>query len=76
MNVIKRYLGVIWMLLAPLLVAFMCWQAVVKITHAPAAAQSNVILQWVIILLIFIPICTGLFIFGYYAVKGEYGDGR
>jgi hypothetical protein len=29
-------------------------------------------LQWVIILLIFIPICVGFFIFGSYASKGEY----
>jgi hypothetical protein len=29
-------------------------------------------LQWVIILLIFTPICVGFFIFGTYASKGEY----
>ena len=43
-----------------------------SVPGSTAALQSNVILQWVIILLIFTPICVGLFIFGTYASKGEY----
>ncbi|WP_439554804.1 DUF6814 family protein [Dyadobacter sp.] len=35
-------------------------------------ARTNTTLQWFIIILIFIPICAGLVIFGYYAWKGEY----
>jgi phosphate starvation-inducible membrane PsiE len=72
MNQLKRYLGVLWMMLAPTLVAFMFWQATDKIGKAAAAEKSNVILQWVIILLVFIPICTGLLVFGYYCFKGDY----
>lgn len=72
MNTLKRGLGIIWMLLAPVLVGFMIWQAADKIKHATAAARSNVTLQWVIILFIFIPICIGLLIFGYFAYKGYY----
>ena len=72
MNTVKRGLGIIWMLLAPALVAFLVWQATDKIQHATEITRSNVILQWVIILFIFLPICTGLFIFGYYAYKGNY----
>jgi hypothetical protein len=72
MNAIKRFLGIIWMLLAPALVGFMFWQAAEKISKASAATKSNVTLQWVIILFIFIPICIGLLIFGYYSVKGYY----
>jgi len=60
------------MLLAPALVGFMFWQAAEKISKASAATKSNVTLQWVIILFIFIPICIGLLIFGYYSVKGYY----
>jgi heme/copper-type cytochrome/quinol oxidase subunit 2 len=50
----------------------MVWQAADKIGKAAAAVKSNTILQWVIILLIFIPVCAGFFIFGYYAYKGAY----
>lgn len=72
MNALKRFLGIIWMLLAPGLVAFMAWQASDKISKATAATKSNVTLQWVIILFIFIPICVGLLIFGFYSFKGYY----
>lgn len=72
MNALKKYLGILWMLLAPALVAFMLWQAADKISDATTATKSNVTLQWVIILLVFIPICIGLLIFGYYSIKGYY----
>lgn len=72
MNALKRMLGIIWMLLAPALVGFMIWQAAGKIGHAPAGLKSNITLQWIIILLVFIPICAGFFIFGYYSLKGAY----
>jgi hypothetical protein len=72
MNTVKKYLGIIWMLLSPALVLLMAWQAWDKITGAADAVRSNVMLQWIIILLIFIPICIGLFIFGLYSFKGDY----
>jgi hypothetical protein len=72
MNSIKKFLGIFWMLLSPTIVAFMAWQASDKISHATAATKSNVTLQWSIILIIFIPICIGLLIFGFYSLKGAY----
>lgn len=72
MNDLKKYLGVIWMLLAPAIVGFLCWQAAEKIGSASEATRSNITLQWIIILVIFLPICIGLFIFGFYAFKGYY----
>jgi hypothetical protein len=72
MNAIKKLLGIIWMLLAPAIVGFLIWQAAEKIGAAPEATKSNVTLQWSIILIIFFPICIGLCIFGYYAMKGYY----
>lgn len=72
MNQIKKMLGIVWMLLAPVIVAFLAWQAFEKISQASALTRSNVMLQWVIILIIFIPICIGLLIFGYYSFKGYY----
>jgi uncharacterized protein (DUF486 family) len=72
MNGLKRILGIVWMLMAPSLVGFMLWSAADKIGAASAASKSNTTLQWVIILAIFIPVCVGLLIFGYYSYKGEY----
>lgn len=73
MNAIKKILGLIWMALGPVAIVFLASQAYEKTMLAPAGAErSNTALQWGIILFIFIPICAGLVIFGYYALKGEY----
>lgn len=72
MNTIKKILGIVWMILAPAIAVFLFWQAAEKIGLASETSKSNVTLQWVIILVIFLPICIGLFIFGYYALKGYY----
>lgn len=72
MNALKKYLGIIWMLLSPAIVGFLIWQAAEKIGQATEATKANVTLQWSIILIIFFPICIGLLIFGYYAFKGYY----
>lgn len=73
MNSIKKMLGVIWILLAPALVIFMVIQAYDKVGKAAEGiARTNTLLQWAIIIIIFIPICAGLAIFGYYAIRGEY----
>jgi uncharacterized membrane protein YidH (DUF202 family) len=69
----KRILGVLWIIIGPVAMIFMAWQAYEKISEAQAGvAQTNTALQWGIILLIFIPIATGLVIFGKYALAGEY----
>lgn len=72
MNALKKYLGIIWMALAPAMVGFLIWQASEKIGAATVATKANVTLQWSIILIIFFPICIGLLIFGYYAFKDAY----
>jgi hypothetical protein len=72
MNALKRLLGIVWMALSPAIVGFLIWQASDKINKASEITRSNVTLQWSIILLIFLPICIGLMIFGYYSVKGYY----
>jgi CHASE2 domain-containing sensor protein len=74
MDTIKKFLGLVWMLLAPAVVGFLAWQAVDKIGKAAEAVKANVTLQWTIILIIFIPICAGLFIFGQYSFKGYYNQ--
>ena len=72
MNAVKKLLGYVWMLLAPALICFLLYQAIGKISAASAINKANVTLQWVIILLVFTPICVGFFIFGKYASSNEY----
>lgn len=73
MSALKRVLGLLWIVLGPAAMLFMFLEACDKVALAPAGVdKTNTILQWGIILFIFIPICTGLVIFGLYALKGEY----
>lgn len=87
MNTVKKLLGIIWMITAPAAVYFLISEAIkandkalAKIAaattdaaHTAASfAKTNANLQWGIIVTIFIPVMAGLFIFGYYGVKGEY----
>lgn len=73
MNALKKALGILWILAGPVIIIFLFMQASDKIAlAAEGIARTNTTLQWAIIILIFIPICTGLVIFGYYAWKGEY----
>lgn len=72
MNTIKKLFGYVWMLLAPTVICFLVYQAFEKISLAPTMHKANVSLQWVIILLVFTPICVGFFIFGKYASSNEY----
>jgi ABC-type polysaccharide/polyol phosphate export permease len=72
MNTLKKLLGYVWMVLSPAIILFLLYEAFVKIGAATEAAKANTILQWVIILLIFLPISIGFFIFGKYASQNEY----
>lgn len=72
MNTLKKLLGFVWMLLAPAIICFLFYEANIKIQGANANTKANVILQWSIILIIFIPICIGFFLFGKYAATNEY----
>jgi hypothetical protein len=75
MNRLKKLLGIAWILLAPFTILFMFSQALEKTLAAREGIERmNTGLQWGIILFIFIPICAGLAIFGYYALKGEYEE--
>lgn len=73
MNTLKKFLGLIWMILGPIAMTFLFIQAIDKVGLAHSDIErTNTILQWGIILFIFLPISLGLMIFGYYAWKGEY----
>ena len=72
MNIVRRILGVVWLLLGPVAIWLIISNAVKAIEKASAAMRSNAILQWSIITVIFIPIAIGLMIFGTYSIKGAY----
>jgi len=73
MNVLKKILGIVWIVLGPVIILFLFSQAIEKIAAAAQGIdRTNTTLQWSIIILIFIPICAGLMIFGFYSFKGEY----
>ena len=71
MNSIKRILGVVWMILGPLAVYYLIKTASTEIAKKPVIDTK---IQWIVFIIICIPISIGLFIFGYYALKGEYDD--
>ena len=72
MREVKKILGFVWMLMAPAIICFLMYEAYVKIGIAKPNEKANTILQWVIILTIFMPISIGFFIFGKYATANEY----
>jgi CHASE3 domain sensor protein len=91
MNIIRKIFGLVWVLLAPVilyLIVTTALQAIAKTNKAIAAAatetakataeaaRTNAALQWGIIAVIFLPIAIGLVIFGKYAFEGEYSVNR
>lgn len=71
MNYIKKYLGIVWLLLAPAVIYFLVDGAVIHIDPEGKKDINNPVI-WVIIITIFTPIAIGLMIFGWYAFKGAY----
>jgi len=74
MDKLKRFLGIIWMLLGPATIIVLLVGAVKNI-GAGGAGDIHKPLPWIIIIGIFTPIAFGLMIFGWYAWKGAY-DGE
>ena len=71
MNMLKKIMGVLWMILAPVVIYFLIMGAVHNI-DSTGTKDINKPIPWIIIITIFTPIASGLMIFGYYSVKGEY----
>ena len=69
-NLVKKALGVCWLLLAPY-AAYAFIQAGLAKMNAPTA-NASITTQWVILIGIFLPIMAGLAIHGWYSVNGEY----
>ena len=70
MNQLKRIMGFVWIIIAPVIIFFLISGAVNNIGNG--SKDINKPIPWIIIITIFTPIASGLMIFGYYAIKGEY----
>ncbi len=71
MNLIKKYLGLVWLILAPAVIYLLVNGAILHVDPAGKKDINNPVI-WVIIITIFTPIAIGLMIFGWYAWKDEY----
>ncbi|HVK97075.1 MAG TPA: hypothetical protein VM368_04615 [Flavisolibacter sp.] len=71
MEKLKKYLGIIWMLLGPATIFILVSSAINNI-NPEGTGDINKPLPWIIIITIFTPIAIGLTIFGWYAWNGEY----
>ena len=69
MNSIKRFAGVLWIILGPLGIFYLLKTAAEEIAKKPVIDTK---IQWIVFVVIFIPVAIGLMIFGWYAFKGEY----
>jgi predicted Na+-dependent transporter len=69
MNTIKKFAGVLWILLGPFAIYYLIKTAASEISKKPVIDTK---IQWSVFVIIFIPIAIGMMIFGWYALKDEY----
>lgn len=69
MNQLKKYAGIIWILMGPIAMYYLIQTAASQIISKPGIDTK---IQWMVFGVVFLPIAIGLMIFGYYAFKGEY----
>lgn len=69
MNQIKKYFGILWLVLGPLTILFLIRTGLQQIVAKPVIDTK---IQWGVFIVVFIPIAIGLMIFGYYSLNGEY----
>ena len=69
MNAIKKWLGVVWMVMGPVAIYYLVKTAASEIAKKPLIDTK---IQWAVFVIVFLPIAIGLVIFGWYAFKNEY----
>lgn len=69
MNTIKRYAGILWIVLGPLAIYFLLFTARSEIIKKP---EINTVIQWAVFTIVFFPIAIGFILFGLYALEGNY----
>jgi hypothetical protein len=71
MAAFKRYMGLILLIFAPLVIFALVDGALRNINEHGKKDINNPVI-WIIIIAIFTPVAIGLMIFGWYAFRGEY----
>ena len=71
MNQLKKWLGIVWIILGPVTIYYLCKTAITEIARKPVIDTK---IQWAVFVIVFVPIAIGIMIFGYYAFKGEYDE--
>jgi hypothetical protein len=71
MKTIKRIIGALLMIAAPIIL-FLLIKGAIDNIQVDGTKDINKPIPWVVIITIFTPISVGLGIFGYYAFKGDY----
>ncbi len=69
MNRIKRYAGLLWIVLGPLAIHFLLATAGSEMTWKPG---MDTLIQWGVFIVVFYPIAIGFILFGLYALEGNY----
>ena len=69
MNQIKKLAGIIWIILGPVAVYYLIQTALSEIAKKPIIDTK---IQWIVFIVVFIPIAIGMVIFGWFALNGEY----
>jgi bacteriorhodopsin len=72
MNTIKRYSGVLWIILAFAAIWFLFSRAGAELSAANVKPDKKIF--WYSILPVYTPLMLGLALFGYYSLKGEYDN--
>ncbi len=69
MNQIKRYSGLLWIILGPLAIHFLLATAQSELLKKPGIDTT---IQWGVFIIVFYPIAIGFILFGLYALEGNY----
>jgi hypothetical protein len=60
----------VWIVLGPVAIYYLIKTAAAEIAKKPVIDTK---IQWAVFIIVFVPIAIGMIIFGYYALKNEYG---
>lgn len=69
MNQVKRILGIVWIVIAPAAIYYLISTGMHEMEKKPVIDTK---IQWLVFIIVFIPIAIGLILFGVFALKGEY----
>jgi len=69
MNALKKYMGLVWVVLGPLAIHYLLQTATSQIHDKPGIDTQ---IQWGVFIGVFYPIAIGFILFGLYALEGNY----